>query len=167
MKCDMRDSTAPEGVKRSRPVIESSDDSPEGEAALLDWAFVGNVMANDRAYWVATVDEDGAPQSRPATGVWIDDTFHVGGGPDDRWVRNLHANSSVTVHRQDAEKVVIIEGDAAGLDEDADSDRLERIDDAYEEKYGTRPGTPMFAIDPDRVLAWTEYPTDATRWTVD
>lgn len=171
----MSDTTAPPGAERGRPTTEASYGIPEDEPAvadtdLLDWAFVGNVMANDRAYWVATADESANPHTRPVWGVWVDDTFHCGGGPKTRWVRNLTENPSVTVHRQDAEKVVIIEGEAERLDEgadDADEERLERIDDAYEQKYGVRHGTPVFAIHPDRVLAWTDFPTDATKWTFD
>lgn len=166
----MSDTTAPPGAERGRPTTESSygipeDDPAEVDADLLDWAFVGNVMANDRAYWVATAGEDANPHTRPVWGVWIDDTFHCGGGSKTRWVRNLTENPPVTVHRQDAEKVVIIEGEAERLDDDADKERLERIDDAYEQKYEVRHGTPVFAIHPDRVLAWTDFPTDATKWT--
>lgn len=164
----MSDTSGPAGAERSRPVTESSYDIPEDEADLLDWAFVGNVMANDREYWVATVGEQNQPHTRPVWGVWIDDTFHCGGGAETRWVKNATANPAVTVHRQDAEKVVIIEGEAERLDADADGvdqDRLERIDDAYEQKYDVRHGTPVFAIHPDRVLAWTDFPTDATKWT--
>lgn len=168
----MSDTTAPPGAERGRPTTESSygipGDHPAGDDPdVLDWAFVGNVMANDRAYWVATVGEAGTPHTRPVWGVWVDDTFHCGGGPKTRWVRNLSKNPSVTVHRQDAEKVVIIEGRAERLGVDAEEDRLERIDDAYEQKYDTRHGTPVFVIHPDRVLAWTDFPTDATRWTFD
>lgn len=169
----MSDTTAPDGAVRGRPTTESSygipeDDPADVDADLLDWAFVGNVMANDRAYWVATAGEDANPHTRPVWGVWVDDTFHCGGGPKTRWVRTLTENPSVTVHRQDAEKVVIIEGEAERLDDegdDVDEDRLERIDDAYEQKYDVRHGTPVFAVHPDRVLAWTDFPTDATKWT--
>lgn len=178
----MSEPSGPEGAERSRPTTESSYEIPEDDADLLDWAFVGNVMANDREYWVATVGEHENPHTRPVWGVWVDDTFHCGGGAETRWVKNLTANPAVTVHRQDAEKVVIIEGEAERLDEatdaggdrdgdedrlerDGDEDRLERIDDAYEQKYDVRHGTPVFAIHPDRVLAWTDFPTDATKWT--
>lgn len=164
----MSDTSGPTGAERSRPVTESSDGIPEDDAALLDWAFVGNVMANDREYWVATVGEQNQPHTRPVWGVWVDNTFHCGDGAETRWVKNATANPTVTVHRQDAEKVVIIEGEAERLDADADGadgDQLERIDDAYEQKYDVRHGTPVFAIHPDRVLAWTDFPTDATEWT--
>ncbi|MFC6725988.1 pyridoxamine 5'-phosphate oxidase, partial [Halobium palmae] len=47
------------------------------------------------------------------------------------------------------------------------ADRLARIDAAYEEKYGVEHGTPVFAVRPETVLAWSEYPADATRWRFD
>ena len=64
--------------------------------------------------------------------------------------------------------MVIVEGEAERLDEGtAEEDRLRALDDAYEAKYDVRHGTPLFAVRPERVLAWSDYPTDATRWRFD
>lgn len=61
---------------------------------------------------------------------------------------------------------MILDGSAERLDETtADAGRLERVDDAYEAKYGLRHGTPVFSIRPTKMLAWSDYPTDAARWT--
>lgn len=162
----MNDETAPPGAERSRPVTEFSYGVPEDAAGLLEWSFVASAMRDDRAYWVASVDPDRRPHTRPVWGVWVADTLHCGGGPRTRWVRNLSANPAVSVHRQDTDAVVIVEGDAERLDgETADPDRLDSIDAAYAEKYGVEHGTPVFAIHPRRVFAWTDFPSDATRWT--
>lgn len=40
----------------------------------------------------------------------------------------------------------------------------ERLDDAYEAKYGIRHGTPVWAVQPSLVHAWSSFPVDATRW---
>lgn len=92
-------------------------------------------------------------------------TFHCGGGERTRWVRNLAANPGIAVHRESGDEVVIIEGTVERLDEgSADPELIERLDAAYEGKYGIRHGTPFFAVRPSTVLAWSDYPTDATRW---
>ncbi|AHF98938.1 pyridoxamine 5'-phosphate oxidase [Halostagnicola larsenii XH-48] len=149
----------------SRPETESSYGIPEDEAGTLPWSFVTDRLALDELFWVATTGPDGRPHARPVWGVWLDGTFHCGGGDGARWVRNLERNRSLAVHTEDAESVVIIEGKAEKLTaaETAQS-RLQRIDDAYESKYGVRHGTPVFAVRPTTVLAWSDYPTDATRW---
>ena len=48
-----------------------------------------------------------------------------------------------------------------------DAGMLDRLDDAYEAKYGIRHGTPVWRVDPLRVFAWTDFPADATCWRFD
>ncbi|WP_122090765.1 pyridoxamine 5'-phosphate oxidase family protein [Halalkalicoccus subterraneus] len=152
-------------VRRTRPETEDSYGIPEDREGMLPWEFVVGAMEGDRNYWVSTTLPDGRPHARPVWGVWIDDTFHCGGGERTRWARNLAAGSGIAVHRESADEVVIIEGTAEKLDEkSADPDLIERLNAAYEEKYGIRHGTPFWAVHPRRVLAWSDYPTDATRW---
>lgn len=164
----MADRTQPEGATRSRPKTEESYGIPDDESGLLPWEFVETRLREDQTFWVTTVLPDGRPHARPTWGVWVDDAFHCGGGERTRWVRNLKRNSAITVHRESGEEVVILEGKAVRIDGGtADADQIERLDDAYDAKYGIRHGTPFFAVRPDLVLAWSEYPKDATRWTFD
>lgn len=152
-------------ARRSRPSTVASYGIPESEDGMLPWTFVEEKMRTDRFYWVTTIRPDGVPHARPTWGVWVDGTFYCGGGERTRWVRNLSRNSDIVVHREDAEEVVIIEGTAARLGAETGNPALvERIDAAYEEKYGIDHGTPFFGVRPDVVFAWSEYPTDATRW---
>lgn len=151
--------------RRSRPVTQATYGIPESEDGTLAWAFVEEHLSADRNYWVTTVRPDGSPHVRPTWGVWVDGTFHCGGGERTRWVRNLSTNADVVVHREDAEEVVIIEGTAERIDEEtASGSLLDRLDGAYEAKYDVQHGTPFFAVRPARVFAWSEYPADATRW---
>jgi nitroimidazol reductase NimA-like FMN-containing flavoprotein (pyridoxamine 5'-phosphate oxidase superfamily) len=157
----------PDEARRSRPATEASYGIPDADDdGLLPWSFVAESLANDRNYWLATIRPDGFPHARPTWGVWVDGAFHCGGGERTRWVRNLALNDAIVVHREDAEAVVIVEGRAERIDDEtADTRHLERLDSAYEEKYGIRHGTPFFRVRPETVLAWTDFPTDATRWT--
>ena len=114
---------------------------------------------------MTTIHPDGKPHVRPTWGVWVDGTFYCGGGERTRWVRNLTTNPDIVVHREDAAEVVIVEGTAERIDaETAEADLIERVDKAYEKKYDIRHGTPFFAVRHGVVFAWSEYPTDATRW---
>lgn len=153
-------------ARRDRPETEASYGIPSTSDGLLTWDFVSARMADERTYWLTTVRPDGRPHARPVWGVWVDETFHCGGGERTRWVRNLSANPAVAVHGESGTEVAILEGTAERIDgRTADPALVDRLDDAYERKYGVRHGTPYFAVRPDVVLAWSDYPTDATRWT--
>ena len=156
------------GRTRGRPEAEESYGIPEETEGTLEWSFVERTMDAQRNYWVTTVRPDGRPHARPTWGVWVDGRFHCGGGEGTRWVRNLASDPSIVVHTESAESVVILEGEAERIDEGtASAERIGRLDDAYEEKYEVRHGTPFFAVRPERVLAWSDYPTDATRWRIE
>ncbi|MCU4742915.1 pyridoxamine 5'-phosphate oxidase family protein [Natronoglomus mannanivorans] len=158
------DSTDDTGT-RGRPHTEDSYGIPASSQGLLPWGFVEETLAADRSYWVTTVRPDGQPHVRPTWGVCVDGTFHCGGGEKTRWVRNLASDPAIVVHRESADEVVIVEGQARRIDEEtAEADLLERLDAAYERKYGVDHGTPFFAVEPSVVFAWRDYPDDATRW---
>ncbi|WP_327050776.1 pyridoxamine 5'-phosphate oxidase family protein [Halomicrococcus gelatinilyticus] len=151
-------------VERTRPETEASYGIPTDREGMLPWSFVAASLATDRTFWVSTMRPDGRPHARPVWGVWVDGRFHCGGGERTRRVRNLAVTPAVTAHRESGDEVVIVEGTAERVT-DVDEARLERIDAAYEEKYDVQHGTPAFAVHLDAVLAWRDYPTDATRWT--
>ena len=148
-------------VGSGRPEMPESYGVPKGEEGLLPWGHVGERMAAARNYWLSTVKPDGSPHSVPVWGVWVDETFHFGGGRSTRKARNLALNPNVVAHPESGEDVVIIEGAA---EEVTDPSLQERIDDAYEAKYGIRHGTPVWALKPRVVHAWSRFPQDATRW---
>ena len=152
----------------SRPRTEESYGIPTDTDRLRSWSEVQEKLATARNFWVTTIRPDGRPHVRPTWGVWVDGTFHCGGGEGTRWVRNLATNPAIVVHRESAQEVVILEGTAQRIDEEtADAALLETLDSAYVSKYGTPHGTPFFAVRPETVFAWNDYPTDATRWTFD
>jgi hypothetical protein len=153
--------------KRSRPHIPGYG-IPTDEEGMLPWSFVLERIVTPRNYWVSTIRPDGRPHATPVWAVWVDDRLYFGGGPDARRSRNLDANPAVVVHLESGDEVVIIEGVTEKLTEaNADPALLARIDDAYEAKYKMRHGTPVWAVRPQVVFAWTTYPTTVTRWRFD
>lgn len=160
-----RDESSGVDAERSRPYTEGSYGIPEGQDGMLTWDFVTEAMSDDLFYWITTIRPDGKPHVRPTWGVWVDETFYCGGGERTRWIRNLSTNPDIVVHREDAEEVVIIEGTAERIDEETvDTALIEQVDTAYEDKYDVRHGTPFFAVRPAFVFAWSNFPTDASRW---
>nr|WP_245781310.1 pyridoxamine 5'-phosphate oxidase family protein [Halopelagius inordinatus] len=111
----MRDESTPRSSTRDRPETEAGYGIPTTGEGLLPRSSVERRLTDDRTFWVVTTRPDGAPRARPVWGVFVDGTFHCGGGERTRWVRNLGDDPRVTVHGESGE-------DAA--------DRLDRVDDA-------------------------------------
>lgn len=150
--------------KASRPYIPGYG-IPNSKKGMLPWSHVVERMPKPRNYWVSTTQPDGRPHVVPVWGVWVDGTFYHGGGPNTRKARNLEKNPAMVVHLESGDDVVIIEGVAEKLtEENADPALLKRIDDAYEAKYNMRHGAPVWALRPRKAFAWTQYPTNCTRW---
>jgi hypothetical protein len=152
--------------KRSRPAIPAGYGIPATEEGMLPWSHVRERMSTPRNYWISTTRPDGRPHATPVWGVWVEDTFYFGGDPATRRSRNLDANPAVAVHLESGDDVLILEGVAEKhTEQNTDPALLKRIDDAYEAKYHMRHGTPVWAVRPTVVFAWTAYPTTVTRWT--
>jgi hypothetical protein len=135
---------------------------PKDRKTVLDPEHLEKTLAPLRSYWLSTVRPDGRPHAVPVWGVWVDGMLHFGGGPDTRKARNLAHDPRVVIHSESADLVAIIEGVAERVDDD---DRQERIDDAYEEKYGMRHGPVVWAVHPRVAFGWTEFPKTVTRFT--
>src|SRR3712207_3095759 len=94
----------------SRPEIPESYGIPRGKEGMLPWSHVGERMAVERNYWLATVRPDGRPHSVPVWGVWVEESLYFGGGRSTRKARNLATNPNVVAHSESGENVVILEG---------------------------------------------------------
>lgn len=142
---------------------------PENKKGLLDWSHVTERMTAAQNYWICTVSPDARPHATPVWGLWLDDKLYFGGGATTKRSRNLAENPAVTVHLESGSDVIILQGEAVPLT-NPDKELTVRLADLSAEKYGYRPkpedyeapGTFVFA--PKVVLAWKEFPKDATRW---
>lgn len=151
-------------VRPGRPEIPESYGVPKDPEGALAWEDVGRLLSGARNYWLSTVRPDGRPHAVPVWGVWVDEAFHFGGGRTTRKAKNIAENPEVVAHSESGDEVVILEGVA---EEVTDPALQERIDDAYEAKYGIRHGTPVWVLRPRVAHAWTDFPKDATRWKFD
>lgn len=137
----------------------------------LDWAEVRDRLEEAKTYWVATCRPDGRPHVVPVDGLWLDDLWFYGGSPDAVHVRTALANPEVVMHLPDPHRSVIVEGRVRQIHPDAELARQLVAASAakYPEYGGTDPGAydGALALHPVRVLAWSSYPTDATRFVFD
>ncbi len=141
-------------------------------STTLGWPEVRSRLEEAPAYWVATCRPDGRPHVVPVDGLWIDDVWYYGGGPDAVHVRTALANPEVVMHLPDPHRSVIVEGRVrTARPEPGLARRLMAASRAKYPQYGggTDPGAydDALALHPRRVLAWSSYPTDATRFVFD
>jgi nitroimidazol reductase NimA-like FMN-containing flavoprotein (pyridoxamine 5'-phosphate oxidase superfamily) len=157
------------GPTASRPYMPGYG-VPKDKKGLLPWSHVTERMAEAQNYWVCTVSPDGRPHATPVWGLWIDDHLYFGGSPQTRRNRNLTENPAVCVHLESGSDVVILHGDAHEL-RAPDQSLVARLIEASAKKYGYAPkpedyetAAGTFVFRPRLVLAWKQFPKDATRW---
>ena len=135
----------------------------------LAWTEVRARLVAAEAYWVATSRPDGRPHVVPVDGLWLDDVWYYGGAEDAVHVRTARANPDVVMHLPDPRWSVIVEGRVRAARPDPGlARRLAEESAAKYPEYGAAPDPGAYvdalALDPVRVLAWSAYPTDATRF---
>jgi hypothetical protein len=143
---------------------------PEGNEGTLPWSHVEARMAEAKNYWIATSGADNQPHAVPVWGNWIDGALYFEIGPRSR--RNLEANPRVSVHLENGDQPVILEGTAVRVT-NINPALSKKIDDSSADKYNWRPsdegaatpGEGSWMLRPMVVFAWTSFPGDATKWT--
>jgi transposase len=138
---------------------------------MLSWSLVSHCLEQSHTYWLATTRPDGRPHVVPIWGLWLEDAFYFGGSPTTRWARNVATNPAVALHLEDAEQVIMVEG---LVDEYLpDSDLTAQLSAASAAKYATGVDSSaptegaqesILRLRPQIILAWRNFPQDATRW---
>jgi nitroimidazol reductase NimA-like FMN-containing flavoprotein (pyridoxamine 5'-phosphate oxidase superfamily) len=139
----------------------------------VDWSHVEERLTADRVYWIATVSASGRPRVRPVDGMYLEGVLYVGGALETQWVRELAANPQVSIHLDGGDDVVIVDGEAEilnGVDADLAA-KLAAVSNAKFPEYGMTAdsygGPGPVAIQPRKVIAWTSFMKDPTRFTFD
>jgi PPOX class probable F420-dependent enzyme len=158
----------------SRPYTEQGYGIPQHLDGTLPWAWAEERLRDAATYWVATVRPDGRPHVTPIWGVWVDGAFWMEGGQRTRRFRNLSRNPAAVVTIERGNDALILEG-RAELVADLDEPLIERLLAAYG-KYLASHGYQaqreswtdgIWRVLPDKVLGWSRFPDDTTRWTFD
>jgi hypothetical protein len=136
-------------------------------AALLPWTDLSQRLAEAQRYWLATVRPDGRPHVVPTDGLWVDNAFWFGGSAETVHHRNLCGNGAAAIHLEDSTQAIIVEGQARLTTPSlAQAHALAALSKS---KYGFAAPVEtcmaeIWLLSPTRVLAWTNFPTDATRF---
>lgn len=155
-----------------RPYMPEGYGLPDNNDGLLPWSYVVERMTQSPNYWICSVRPDGRPHSAPVWAAWVDDVLYYDGAPNTIHNRNVAANPNVSVHLEDGGKAVILEGVVSAIST-PDRALAEKIAAGYRAKYASMGYDPkpdqwdaggLYAITPSRVIAWTSFPKDCTRW---
>lgn len=147
---------------------------PEGygdSTQPLAWATVRAELTQARQYWLAMLRPEGAPHVVPLDGMWIDDVWWYGGSPATLHRRLVDANPHVTMHLPDPWRCVVVEGEVKVVEMSPDA--AQRQADMFTAKYpeyGTASAehyAQALGLHPRRVIAWTSFPADMTRFLFD
>jgi hypothetical protein len=160
--------------RADRPYIADGYGIPDHLDGLLRWSWAEEWLISAPVYWVASVLPTNRPHVTPIWGVWVDGAFWMEGGPNTRRFRNLAANPACVVTLERGNDALILEGDA-DLVEDLDRGSTQRLLDAYgkyikSHNYQASPDNwraGIWRVRPRKVLGWSDFPTDTTRWTFD
>jgi hypothetical protein len=162
----------PATPKADRPDMPKGYGVPKHNKGLLPWSHVVERMTQAKHFWICSVRPDGRPHSVPLWAVWVDNMLYYDGAPETIHNRNVAANPNVSVHLEDCTAAVIFEGKVRLLHK-PDRDLAEGVAAAYRVKYAAMGYSPkasdwdnggLYEITPSRVLAWTQFAKDCTRW---
>ncbi len=149
---------------------------PEGYVdhpkTLVPWSFVEERLSTAKNYWLCTVHPGGKPHVVPKWGVWVDGRIYFDGSPETRHARNIANNPNVSLHLESGDEVVILEGVARALSKPEEELAI-KVAQAYSNKYAALGYAPepnqwneggLFEITPHKVLAWTKFTDDPTKF---
>lgn len=161
--------------RTDRPIMPPGYGVPATSDGLLSWADVEPRLVAAGEYWLASTRPDGRPHVVPRWGVWMDGRFWYDGSPATVHVQNVDRNSACTLHLEDGQRAVIVEG-ASTAAAPPDPDVGRRLAAAFAEKYADRGYEPspdawegehaggLRILTPTKALAWFDFPSDVTRF---
>lgn len=158
---------------RDRPEMPAGYGVDQAER-FVAWEDVEAKLRESLHYWLATTRPGGRPHVVPRWGVWLDGAFWYDGSPETIHVRNLMDDTRCVLHLEDGARAVIVEGTSVASDP-VQGELGKRLSGEFARKYGPDYTPPpdawadeiaggMRTLRPMKVMAWTEFPKDLTRY---
>lgn len=130
------------------------------------WQGILARLGREPHIWLATVRRDGRPHLVPLWFVWLDERIYVATGAETQKYLNLYTNQNVALSLPDAEKPVIIEGEAHAADRRTTDALADYFFNKYEWdfRYDENSDWRLIEVTPRKVLAWGDgYDHEGTR----
>lgn len=148
--------------KRIRPDIPQDYGVPAQAEGMLEWSWVADQLKQAKNYWLVSTYPDGRPHTVPSWGAWVANRLYFSGGDMTRHHKNLLVHPGMIAHLESGNEVVIVYGTAEPA-VDVPREIMAEIEADYSAKYGNPEGA-TFALVPEKVLAWREFPTTTTKF---
>jgi hypothetical protein len=160
-----------EEINMAKPIIERPDIPPEygNPRTRLEWVDVERRLEGAAVYWIASTRPDARPHVIPRDGMWLDGHLYYGGSPKTVHYRNITRNPQVVVHIGDGQEAIIVEGEVE-IDKPTEEMAVRLSEGMFAKypQYGRiEPSMYMGGVSivrPRRVLAWTNFTENATRF---
>jgi nitroimidazol reductase NimA-like FMN-containing flavoprotein (pyridoxamine 5'-phosphate oxidase superfamily) len=155
----------------TKPVVEKPDIPSEygNPTERLEWADVEGKLESATVYWIASTRPDRRPHVVPRDGMWLDGGLYYGGSPETVHHRNITRNPRIAAHIGDGHEAIIVEG-AVEIERPTEEMAARLSDESLAKypQYGRLdPSVYMGGVSvlrPSRVLAWTSFTENATRF---
>jgi nitroimidazol reductase NimA-like FMN-containing flavoprotein (pyridoxamine 5'-phosphate oxidase superfamily) len=120
------------------------------------WRAIEARLGREKEIWLATVRADGRPHLVPVWFVWLEERLFFATGNDTQKWRNLITNQSVALSLVDAQAVVIVEGEAHAVGQQAAQRLAEHFAGKYDWDFRADESAEwrLVEITPHRILAW-------------
>jgi PPOX class probable F420-dependent enzyme len=131
------------------------------QRGFIPWGWVDRQLRATRSLWVSTTRPDGHAHAVPVWFTWDGHTLYFATHERAQKARNLEHAPWVAAHLGDGDDVIILEGQAQVVTDDAE---LHRVDAARAEKYvdpksGARDtilggGAVVYRVQVEHAMAW-------------
>lgn len=87
----------PHAELMSRAGVGTESETEAGRSRKADWAQLHDLLRKGGTYWLATVDQDGAPHVVPLFAAWSGSAFYVSANATSRKSRNLTGDTHLVI----------------------------------------------------------------------
>ncbi len=158
-----------------KPITITRPKFPQGyvdkPVSYLNWDEVAARLTESMHYWICSVRPDGRPHVVPRWCVYVDGKIYYDGSPETRHAINIASNPNVTVHLENGQEAVILEG-ISKPSEKPSPEFGKRLSQAYKKykEYGYTPGPHswdqggLYEFTPRQCIAWSKFNEDPTKF---
>jgi hypothetical protein len=138
----------------------------------VSWDYVVQKLTEAKNYWLCSVRPDGRPHCVPRWAVFVDGLIYYDGSPETRHARNITENPEVTLHLENGDQAIILEGSAGSAGKPS-VELAQKLSEAYKSKYTQHGYAPepdqwdeggLYVFTPRQCLAWTVFFEDPTKF---
>ena len=144
----------------------------DNPASFVTWYWVAAQLTESKNYWLCSIRPNGRPHVVPRWAVYVDGKIYYDGSPETRHARNIMENPQVSLHLENGDQAIILEG-ISRLAGKPTPELALKLSEAYKKKYKAFGYAPepnqwdeggLYVFTPRLCLAWTNFLQDPTKF---